>query len=707
MKVNIFFLLSLELTLFCSCGSIIPSRGDDPIPAWVTSKFPQALAKYEIQRTDDTAAPISIVSVNFPQPDWSNLPMQVFTDKGEPVSTQVIWSASNSPTTLVFDSSSGDKSYSLLVGLSSNPVRLQKDQAFQAGVWLETREGDNRPIKDWDKMLKKWSRSSNILGRTVINGMALGGNGFGAEQPVYVHLLGWFNNSQMDTVTFTVNSSDHCFVLLDKNLIISFPDLNSATVFLPPGIHSLEYYSAHIVDYRHRPMAGAVAIKSPHQWNNLDENSHFFIPCGNANIIDYEGNPDGYNGKTAPPCSFQYITTEQSVLSPDDPDHAFISMKLSAFPSSSDYHYTWSFDDGTTVTGETVNHTFLRPGDRIVQLNVSHVKQGDLGGIKQNVGVHLDPTLLIQEEPGLFNGQKINQDLSKLSSEDLSDSVVLLETYDEVDGLAKVIPFLTPKLADVKDIDLPFLFDAAEKLSDKNPEHESAYAHFVPALIDRCEIPGASPTLVTLLNQTRLSFASFQLETSDHLDQIDALLKSIDTKVLSDDENRSLQLVRADWQLASGHVVEAKDAYELLDKDDFLGNTRNSVQVTGRIGQARAFLDQGDFPSAEDALAEVRSWAPGIILRSDWEMVRLNLYQAEKQQVRAYLWAKRLLNVITPTDSVRPELLYQTAALALAESDSNLVAQVLDELQKSHPFSEEFAKARKQWPDLFSSDLTH
>ena len=69
--------------------------------------------------------------------------------------------------------------------------------------------------------------------------------------------------------------------------------------------------------------------------------------------------------------------------------------------------------------------------------------------------------------------------------------------------------------------------------------------------------------------------------------------------------------------------------------------------------------------------------------------------QYNQAAVAAYLWAKRLLPVITGND--RSELLFRLTDLAFAQGDNDLARKTLSELLEKHPYSQEAAQAKEKW----------
>jgi predicted negative regulator of RcsB-dependent stress response len=183
---------------------------------------------------------------------------------------------------------------------------------------------------------------------------------------------------------------------------------------------------------------------------------------------------------------------------------------------------------------------------------------------------------------------------------------------------------------------------------------------------------------------------------SDQTDEAHKLIDAINVASLANEEPRSLDILRGDLALAAGDVDGARKQYQKFTGDPQGADARSSIRRTAKIGQARAFIERKDFDAAEEALREVSWYAPIEKLAPDWALTRLHLYEAENLPQAAYLWAKRLLPVIT--SGGRSELLYHLTDLALAQNDNDLAHKALSELLKKHPYSEEAAKAKEKWP---------
>lgn len=712
MRLNRIIAVSLLAAMTGAWGQTV-SPSPTPTPAPLVT----ARARFCVEVDTQPPALLSTIEINLPISNWPDLTVQAYTDGGSPVGCDVLDSAPNSPTTYVFDSSSGSKRYNIFIGPNGLPIHLPD---AKAGVWLETRQGDGQPVDNLTQMLQKWNQSPSIAGRSILNGIFEGGNRHGAQENLLLHFNGWFDVAQPERLALMTVSTDASFLLLDGREITEWPGhhyfdgglqgQHQGQFDLQPGIHSLEVYNAYTSKDDQWPVLCCAAVKSDKgtftQWTMLTPDSHFFKPVTQAHLVEYEPGPNGFPPSAAnpvAPCAFQYSVTQQSVLSPDDSSTGLITLNFVAFSTAvgSAGSYTWTFDDGSVATGPNVNHTFLRPGNRTVQVDAKDATGKPLGAFRQVIRVHPDWIRLSHEEPHLEPDQTrivLATDFTKLSTSDLAGAVDVFATFDAIEALTTVIPIITPKTQDVPPADLQYLQAAAFELNDTTTLHENIAIQLLKALVNRCSVPNSQPQVSQLASQCRLLLAKLTIPSSDKLDEIKSLIDPIDSRNFSQDENRDLAIIRADLALARGNVAEAHKQYVALDTTPYQGDDRSNVRQTGKIEQARAFMARGDLESAEHALDRILSWAPSAKLNPNWALTRLDLYRKQNQPLKAYLWAQRLLPVITDSDN-RSQLLYELAELALAQNDPSVALKAIQELKTKHPYSEEWARARAKWPD--------
>jgi hypothetical protein len=676
-------------------------------PVWPVSSAP---ARFVLNSGDPRPPPRLIwLQLDLPDPKWAEMPIRVFTDAGIPVGCDLLWTAPGEPTTLIFGSSAGAHRYMVYVG--SNWPRMPVADT-KAGVWIESREGDGKIITKLPDMLQAWNQATKVNGRAISMGIFEGGNRFGPQGNLFTHFQGWFDVDAPEHLQLAIVSVDSTFVLVDGKEVVEWPGQHErwygpagppqGAVDLAPGLHLLDYYNAYVASPDgNPPFTCTLAAKggSFADWTSLKGDNDFFRLTGHGIADTYELQKDvpgaGSSG-TAPGLAIQWIFENQSMINTDFTDVGFIEVQLQCLlPNKS--ILTWTFDDGSTAQGQTVTHLFLRPGMRTVHLSL---KTGDkeVAALDQAISVHPDWTNP-NKHPELHAeqlAQLMALDPASLSASDLVSCFALAEQYLQPGVLLKLAPSLNAKLKEVSDTDLPYVVKGAIYLARTDWGHGPEETQLLRSVVDRCGQGTPSLQMAALANESRLALARLVFKTSDHLEDVKSLVNAIDIHSLTGDETRALGILQADLMLASGDIPGARKSYVAITGDPSGPDVRSSIRRTAEISQARAFLDRQDFDAAEDALNEVAWRAPIEKLSPDWALTRLRLYQEENLPIPAYLWAKRLLPVLT--ESGRSELLFRLTDLAFAQNDNDLAQKTLSELLQKHPYSEETAQAKEKWP---------
>jgi len=678
------------------------------VPAW---PVPSAPARIIIEPEEYGPKSIASTELYLPDPKWATMPFHVFTEQGIPVGSSLLWTAPGEPVTLLFDSSAGARHYHVYVG-SNSPAKPLGDA--KGGVLLEARKGDGTSINHLNDMLRAWNQSQTVLGRTLVAGIFEGGNRFGPQDNFFEHFQGWFDVTASENLQIALMSAGASFVLVDGKEVVEWPGIHDrwykasdgpprGAIDLPAGPHCLECYYAYVSSDGAVPAACYVAVKGGpiDQWTMLTSDNTFIRPVAHDHPVRYElrpnlpGNPPG---AVAPALAMTWTNVEQSVINTDLPDIGLVALQLSCLDPVTGT-VLWTFDDGSTAQGQRVKHLFLRPGIRTVHVDLMNGAKR-VASLDQTINVHFDWVHLAWLDSKIYPEQEsdvLSRDPTAMSVSDLVSCFGLFGNYMKTDELLKLLPAVCAKINQVTEHDLPYLKDAALVLVRDDWAHPTEETQLLRALIERsASVTEPKPATVAVASECRLALARLILNATDHTDEVRALISAINLPSLVGDEPRAMRVLKADLALVSGDLAGAKAQYQTLSSAPSDLDVRSSIRATAAISQARAFIDRKDFDAAEDTLNDVVWQFPLEKISPEWALVRLRLYQEENHTAEGFLWAKRLLPVLT--DGGRSELLFRIAELAFAQGDVNLAHKALAELLTKHPYSQEAAEAKEKWP---------
>jgi hypothetical protein len=642
-------------------------------------------------------SPLTWTDLYLPVPRWASQTIGVFNDSGQRVASNILSNTPGGPLVVLFDSTSNAQHYDVYFGSSDWPARpLTNDHN---GVMLETREGDGKEIDKLPDMVDAWTKATTVEGKGMVPGIFEGGNRFGPQRNLLLHFHGYFSAAANEHLDFAAVSTDSSFVLVDGKEVVEWPgahdpgggmrEEHQGGVDVTAGMHELDYYNDYFQP-EGPPLVACLAVKGGPiaQWTMTMPDSTFFTPTAHAHVIDY-----AVSGTSAPPLAVDYVPKDQSMIEHNVTDAGFITLTLTCRPAQ-DGTVTWTFDDGTTATGQTVDHLFPRPGLRVVQVEVKDPTAA-VAPARQIINVHPEWSRVTTTPPDLHPDDAKNilsRDPTTLSASDLVGCMAVFGTYKSTDALLQFAPAMSAHMKDAADGDLPYVKMAIDVLSP-DLTHAAVTGPLLQALVDRC---GTTPTLVPIASWARLNLAQLTLLTTDQTEEVASLLAGVSAPSLSGEDQRRLGILQADLLVATGKVDDARKKYEDITGNPGGPDARSSVKETGEIGQARVFLDRKDDESAEDSLKEVAWNAPLEKVSPEWALTRLRLYVDENLPDVALLYGKRLLSVIMGSE--RSELLYRLTELAAQKGDKDLAGKTLAELLQKHAYSEEAAKAKAKWP---------
>ena len=184
---------------------------------------------------------------------------------------------------------------------------------------------------------------------------------------------GFFQVNKPGTYSFATISSWDSYLAVDDKLVIGWPGKHGTggsrgykqgTVSLTPGVHKLQYYN-------YNPWGSMYCLAA---WKKPDEKLRPMTRTDFHAIGRYRTNLAGLDNPDKPYIPFEWSTVDDFRV--QQRGRSFVTMRFNALiPAGSNYSCLWSFDDGTSAAGKTVEHVFLRQGLRKVRLEVRSEKE--------------------------------------------------------------------------------------------------------------------------------------------------------------------------------------------------------------------------------------------------------------------------------------------------------------------------------------------
>jgi len=355
---------------------------------------------------------VAHATICIPGRDPSRLVPIVHRLSGERVGCRIVWAEAGKPTSILFDSSSGDEDYWVyLVDQAKQPTRL--DWAPQAELVEEVRQLDRYApeLETLAGFQKRWDASAAIVGRGVPQvretshhgptqparviyrgGVQFRPKGSGRlnlrelvdSQPASLsRISGIFQIPATGSYRIFCMAGPGGYMLLDGQLIATFRGGKAGRIFemeIDKGQHRLE-----ILQYGPAGQVGWAGLwwKDPRKDFNGDYGPRWPKfgttrggPYGQIpSYIVWEPMADATAAPLehrAPVSWASFSWYQHAHLGAVSPGHDLNWYRFSAHaPSASAAAvYRWRFDDGRTAEGKQVMKLFLRSGMRKVQLEV-------------------------------------------------------------------------------------------------------------------------------------------------------------------------------------------------------------------------------------------------------------------------------------------------------------------------------------------------
>ncbi|MFH1719141.1 MAG: NPCBM/NEW2 domain-containing protein [Planctomycetota bacterium] len=646
---------------------------------------------------------VSSVRIYAPGYNLEDFTPEVFiTSSGARVNSRILSAGRGEPMDILFESTKGYPSYLIYLVPKAKQSESSTSWEPRAGLVLETR-WTNRGLRSSDKLpqfQEAFDKTAQPVGRSLVDDIqhsfpihrkpaystseppARGGFGL-------YHYKGFFEVPKAGQYTFATISRWDSYLSIDGELVAGWPGQHDiqgglrgekkGNISLKPGIHKLEYY--HYAQWE--KMFAVAAWKKPGEELRVMTRTDF-IPFGH-----YEAVSADFEEPNKPYAAFEWWPVDDFRL--EQTGTAFVAMRFKAIRPDAlrRYSYRWTFDDGTVAAGETVDHVFLRPALRKVELEVS-LDGKSLAQASHDVYVHCawDKCLMDTDNADFFDEVVKKRDLAKSPPDDLINLSVMAEQADRPDWKTRATAALSEGVVRLvqESGDTDFLFDFGQYLcSAELKKYDKALELFSRL---------ATKNGVDKSVQRRA--AVYQAEILiKFFGRNDEALKMLDPLAIDaaspDDLARRAITAKAQAMLGLGQAKEAIDLVQRLsDSSKPADKTKQHIKHAGLLRHARMLAEyKGDaaqlnFAAAniETIIAEdpVKLFAPGE------NIVKLDIHLAAEEFQAAFYLAERLKNLQLNDYDIAEVLARQVFALC-GMKDIEKAKSVYAQLTRDYPRS--------------------
>ncbi|MCU0915403.1 MAG: NPCBM/NEW2 domain-containing protein [Planctomycetes bacterium] len=702
---------------------------------WVDAGFP----------TRDDRARVGCVTLPVPGFDPAQYEAVMFTSNGLSVGSRRL-ATRDGQIDLLFFAGQGWSTYYVYWVRTDRFMAPAKTWEPDAGLVLETRRIDKsrqRECEDPAGMAKVWNAAGPAVGRSLVLGVHHG-------YPVHPLLLdaadnsaakgvvalyrytGFFEADRAGSYLFATASNGGSHLLVDDQPVVSWPGNHDyrqgirgqkqGKVTLEPGVHRLDYFN-------YGPWGTMLALAA---WQ--PPGGKFGVMTGNDFSAVRGFVATGVESSPAEDkVSFDWDVVDDWRLDPTNV--VMVRMRFRALPDrrledkgrktesgkqktedgkqkTEPSSVVWTFDDGITRTGRTVERVFLSPGRHTVKVQITRdnevlaeTSQAFLaaGAAEKIWAVPRDPeafqkgiaqfdfrTRPIQEAVRLYTlGAQMQEPVWKNAAEQ-----VLLERATELMTQPSYYPLCLELIAHLC---MPALqryeqaLDLYTKLRARTREGSGSPVRQQTMVLEgelwlRCL--GKPDAALALLNQARWEKAQDKTSTIRHgLARAEALLAL----------NQQEELAQQMRQLAD--LQKPQDAKRQELRHAGLLHEAQSLVNVARLAQPKSAIQDppsdrlAPLDTAMDNLQTILNEDPQQVLSPGWNRVRLDIHLGRGEYRMARSLAERLAHLeMTPYD--RAEVLVRHVEVLCALGEPDAARKVWEDLTRVFPNSEHVSQAR-------------
>jgi NPCBM/NEW2 domain/PKD domain len=654
---------------------------------------------------------VSVVHLYAPGYELENFtPEVVAPSSGAEVRSEVLYAGRGEPMDILFETLEGNPSY--LVYLVPKDGRETSNSSWEprAGLVLETKwtRKNPRSAHTLAELEKVFDGLAESVGRSLVesicqafpihrmpeyDGRARPGRG-GVGLYRYT---GFFGINKKDKYEFATISRNDSYLFVDDKLVASWPGRHDiyggrrgekhGTISLDSGVHKLEYF--HFSPWPN--MFAVAAWKKPGEELRLMTRTDF-VPVGRYEAASFEFRDA--NKAYAP---FEWSVADDFRL--DQTGRSFVAMRFDALRQNPLVKnvYRWTFDDGTVAEGESVEHVFLRPGLRHVQLEI---RRADEPPAQTSAEVYVHPawdkclTNVSNVEP--FDQAIRRRNLDKVPPDDLVNLFEMGERAGRADwkGLATTALATNIDRLVEQSRDVDFIFKFGQYLqSPQLKQYDKALELFSQL---------AQKTAVGRRFQQEAAIAQAEV-LLNYFGRNDEALKILNQLKINsasrDDLTRRALTAKAEAMLALGQAKQAIDLVRpLAESSNPAEKIKQQIKHAGLIRHARVLAQSTNDPNQLDyAMTDIETVFaedPMAIFSPGVNLVKLDVHLV-RGEFRAALYLTERLKNLQLSDFDLAEVLARQVVVLCGLKNTEKAKAVYVQLSKDYPSSPATDRAKQ------------
>ena len=630
------------------------------------------------------------------------VPEVIATSTGSRVNSRILSVRRGEPMDILFDSAEGNPSYLIYLVPRNRHKQSSPSWEPQAGLVLETK-WTKRSFRSSDRLpefREVFNSTAGPVGRSLVETIhhafpihrmpeydttarsVQGGYGL-------YYYQGFFEVNKKGTYTFATISRWDSYVAVDGKLVVAWPGKHEmqagvrgekqGTVSLKPGIHKLEYFNYG----QWGRMYTIAAWKKPNEKLRVMTRSDF-VPVGSYKVTSANLSEPGKAY-----AAFEWSPVDDFRL--EQSGSALVAMRFEAIRPDplTRYSYRWTFDDGTTATGEIVDHVFLRPALRKVKLEVS-LEAKALAQAVHDVYVHPAWEKCLRDLSNIdFFDRVIQQrNLDKVPVQDAVNLFTLADKANRPDWKKRATAALSASLDRLsqQSDSTDFCFEFGQYLQSMELKQYDKALELFRRLQENASL-GASVRRKAMIHQAEVLVKYFG-KNQEALDLLNQLPME---KLPPNDLIRRATIAKAEATLGLGRAKEAIELVQRLSaSSDPADKVNQELKHAGLTRHARILAENRDDPAqldyAKANIETILAEDPAKAFTPSVNLIRLDIYLAASEFQAAFHLAERLRNLQLNDYDMADIRARQVIALC-GMKDMENAKSVYAQLSRDYPYS--------------------